>query len=74
MSGWRLRTGADFLIREWSGEAAVVVYDPESGDTHLLSREAFACLEAVREGQPLGDEAGAMIDDLRHLRLIEPLP
>ncbi len=74
MNGWRLRAGADFRVREWPGEATVVVYDPESGDTHLLSREALACLEAVGKGEPLGDEAGAMLNDLCHYRLIEPLP
>jgi len=71
MDGWRLRTGAGLIVRQWPGEQAVVLHDPESGDTHLLSREAFACLEAVERGEDPGEEAEAVIADLRHFRLIE---
>ena len=54
-----------------------MVFDPESGDTHLLSLAAVDWLERLRaapEGMEVEDSAASLLETLRLHRLVEPVP
>lgn len=78
---WRLVSQEELLYRGWDEE--FLVYNPVSGDTHLLDARAMRLLLALQAG-PLagaelarvadtGDEAAAsLLADLESLCLITP--
>lgn len=43
--GWRLRRGVPLLSHTWGDET--VIFDPESGDTHLLNTASFGIVERL---------------------------
>lgn len=45
---WALRSGEDLRIRSW--EESGLVFDPDSGETHLLSRLACEILDILKAG------------------------
>lgn len=46
---WSLRSGEDLRIRSW--EESGVVFDPDTGQTHLLSRLACEVLNMLSAGE-----------------------
>ena len=45
---WQVATGRPLLFAAWPAEDAVVVYQPASGDTHLVSAMGAALLETLQ--------------------------
>ena len=48
LQAWQLRRGEPFLHRSWAGET--VLFDPESGDTHLLDEASFGVFTCLDDG------------------------
>ena len=74
---WRIRPREAFRIRRWEGEETAVLYDPESGETHLLTCEAVRWLERLQGGEVLeavDREMARLFEQLYHHRLVEPVP
>lgn len=46
---WSLRNREDLRIRQW--EESGVVFDPDTGETHLLSRLACEILNLLKAGE-----------------------
>lgn len=58
-----LRLDAPFALRCWGEEC--VLFDPASGDTHLLSRTGVDLLERLQQGP-------ATVNDIAALFAVEP--
>ena len=58
MSAWALETSSPLLCSEWSNskrgsdddELAVIVYQPDNGDLHVLGVPAFLILKTLDKG------------------------
>jgi len=48
---WRIARPAGLARRHWAGESEAVVYDPATGQTHLVDEIALALLDVLEGGQ-----------------------
>jgi len=66
---WRVAPSAEFRWRHWDDES--VLYDPRSGQTHLLTALAADVLLALEEAAGDAPELAAMVARQRQL---DPAP
>ena len=83
---WRVAESSSLLIQHWQGEDEFVVFNPRSGDLHLLNPAAAAVLERLVDAPASVDDLRASLNDvdpstfeavletLDKLGLIGPLP
>ena len=69
---WKFCAGAELLIRQWDDDELCVVYQPLSGDTHLIDLLSMEILHLVKlRDRTVGDLLAEICPDLTDEPLVE---